>query len=190
MKIATDKQFKSVKITPDLNKVQVKFIEKIIMEPLPGQDDSQEYHIPHQCTPPFRPHKDLIESLKKLRRPALDFIGINLADVSKDVKEFTVLSIKIAGNMDLKQSRVTIILAKKVDKLDELVEFPIPQIIMYPNEEEKVTYWNSDKIAPIVEDIVEEVWSYLYHGKFDDSLPEAKQLKQLNLFQVRELELA
>lgn len=187
-KIDSSKNLKSVKIDTDLNKVHVSFSETIVLEPLPGEDANREYVIPHKASPPIRPHKDLIDCLKKLRKPAIDHLGINLADPAKDIKEFTVLSIKIIGSVDLKQSRVKIGLSKKVDHLNEVVDLDVPWFTMYPSEEEKAKYPNAEKVAPIVEDIVEEVWSYLFNGKFDDS--QGMDLKQLALFSNKELQEA
>jgi hypothetical protein len=186
-KIDTILNLKSVKLESDFSKVHVKWTETIILEPAPGEDANREYRIPHQASPPIRPHKDLIDSLKKLRKFALAHLDISLKDESKDIKEFNVLSLNVNGSIDLKQARVKIGLVKKVDRINDIVDMPKPEFLLYPSDEEKAKYLDADKVAAIVEDIQEEVWSYLFSGKFDESLPESKQLF---LFRKTELEEA
>lgn len=165
------KQLLEISISEDLESADVKFIETIFV---PAQtdhpeDESAEYSIPYKCRVPFRPHKDLIDSLKKLRKPALDCLGIDLADESKSIKNWVVTGISLKGDHNLHQARVNIILGTKNKYTGKMSEIETGQITMYPESEEKAKYPHAEKIAPIVEDIIEEVWSYMA-GKHESGL--------------------
>jgi hypothetical protein len=162
-----DKQLRSLSITDE--HVKISFVEA---DYFAGSSDNEEedndkiseHHFSVKSG--ITPHKDLTDSMKKLRRLALDALEINLAD-AKDYYQWDVTGINIAGNYTEKKSRLVISLAKNVKSTGKAFALKTGQITMYPDAEDKVKFPFADKITPIVEDIIEECWSYL-NGKYEE----------------------
>lgn len=166
-----EKQLLSLAISPDLNKVKVKFAEVFTAEIVDDAPEDAENEIKKRyfsTTSYDRPHKDMTGSMKKLRKHCLAMIGLELADESKQLAEFAVSGIKMKGDLLMKQSRIQIIFGKKVELTGGIVEMKTGWFEMYPTDESKSKYVDMDKVANIVEDIAEEVWSYLFDGKFEE----------------------
>lgn len=183
--MTVERQLVSVAIDSEL-KVKMKFIETRI---LPLKDNDEENRVKvnkFSVESEERPHKDFVNSMKKLRKHALDLIEIDLnpETSSKDLPTYTVSALKIAGNYLLKKSRVTLTLAKYVKRSKKVCETDLPQVTMYPEKEEAQMYPEAEKMTAIIEDIIEECWSYL-EGKYEDEDP-----GQLALFPVRQTEEA
>jgi hypothetical protein len=181
MKISSERQLKVLVIEPDFSSIYVSFMELITTEPTGEQDESPVYKIPFEAYPPFRPHKDLINAMKQLRKYALETLEIELADASKALKFFNVTGLKISGDLLLKQSRVEMTITKLVERTGKMVKIKCPQVTMYPQAEEMVKFPNADQITKYVEAVITEVWAYL-DGKFEE---ENENLSQLSLFPAR-----
>jgi len=177
MKTDIDRQLVHLKLAPDLSSVKIKFNDIVT---LPGAEQDEEEgessirKIPYTVDGPFRPHKDLVNSMKKLRKHALDILGIKLEDESKQIGEWSVIEIKIQGDVLTKQSRVTMKLAKLVELTKAVCPIKVPQVTMYPAADDQVKYHAADKMTVIIEDIIEEVWSYL-NGKYDETIEPNQQ---------------
>lgn len=172
-----EKVLKKIRVATDCNSAEIGFAWVVELEASHPENDSETKKIPVKgVLVPYRPHKDLTDSMKKLRKFALEALGIELADESKQLKEWIVPCIELAGDHTVQQARVKITLGKLVESTGKVAEIKTGQITMYPSAEEKAKYPNADKIAPIVEDIIEEVWSYL-NGKHEN-----KTNPQLALF--------
>lgn len=163
-----ERQLLSLKIAADLSTVVAKFKETVIREvPVDHEGEDSAVSVRYfesECYE--RPHADLANAIKSLRRYGLDMLGIELKDEARTIKQWTVTEIKIDGDMVLEQSRLTMKLALKVDSTEKLPTIQTPQHAMWPKEGEG-KYHDIAKVTAIVEDIVEEVWSYLFEGKFE-----------------------
>lgn len=181
-----DRQLRQLRIAPDLNHVFVKFIEIIQHEPKAGEEEGARKQRVYTCKGDNRPHKDLVGEMKKLRKYALDMLGIELADSAKTLKNWTVLKLDIAGDMDLKQSRVKITLGLLVEKTNKISKIETQQAVMYPAADDSGKYHDIDKVTNIVEAIAEECWLYC-EGKCEE---EEKPNQQLALFNFGDMKIA
>lgn len=173
-----EKQLRSLQISDEF--VKIAFVESDFIaasEDSETDDDQVQEHL-FTVKSMLTPHKDLTDSMKKLRRLALEALEINLAE-TKDYSAWNVTAIHIAGSVTQQKCRLIMTLSKKVKLTGKECPIKTGQITLYPDAEEKVMFPFADKLAPIVEDIVEEVWSYL-QGKTEDE-------SQYALFPDREL---
>jgi hypothetical protein len=131
---------------------------------------------------PRRPHKDLTDAMKKLRKLGLEALEINLADV-KDVHQWDVLALDIAGNVTMQKSRVVMTLGKRIKATGKVSKIKTGQITMYPDAEDKVKFPYVDKLTPMIETAITEALAYL-DGKMDEDG------KQFALFPEREAQHA
>lgn len=179
--MTSERQLKSLTIKPDFSRIKITFAEVTTHEPVEGDDENVVTSNEFSVSSANRPHKDLLDSMKKLRRYGLEILEIELADEAKSIKNWNVGSIKISGDLLLKQSRVELTLDKKIELTGKVAKIKTSQVTMYPQVDDAVKYHNADKMTAIIEDIVEEVWSFL-NGKYDsDTDP-----NQLALFPDRE----
>jgi len=176
-----ERQLRSLEITDE--KVKIKFVEAAYIAGTSENEEEDDDKVSeHKFTTEsgLQPHKDLTDSMKKLRRLALEALEINLAD-TKDYSAWNVVAINIAGNVTEKKSRLVMTLEKEVKATGKGAKIKTGQITMYPDQADKVKFPFADKISPIIEDIIEECWSYL-NGKYDES-----ENGQYVLFPNREL---
>src|SRR6478752_6729837 len=80
-----ERQLRKLKVSPDLNEVSVDWVE------VRTHSDDDIKKPKHRTVGDYRPHKDLVNKLKKLRKHGLDMLGIELADMSKDLSKWAVL---------------------------------------------------------------------------------------------------
>lgn len=175
-----DRQLRQLRIATDLNHVFVKFIEIIQHEPKEGEEEGARKQRKYTCDGDNRPHKDLVGEMKKLRKYGLDMLGIELADSAKQLKDWTVLQIDIAGDMELKQSRVKIMLGKFVEKTGKVSKIQTQQMVMYPATDDSSKYHEVDKVTNIIEAIAAETFLYC-GGKCEE---DEKENRQLALFPI------
>ncbi len=168
-----DKQLRSLHLSDDHETVTIKWHEVRIQE-AEGDDASSQKTNKFSCKGAIRPHKDLVDSMKKLRKFALELLEIQVD--SKTVNEWIVSEIKIAGDVDHEQSRVVITLGKKVERTGAIKLIDTPQAVMFPTTEDLKVYENTDKMTQVILDLIEESWNYL-NGKIEEGQPE-----QLPLF--------
>lgn len=170
------RQLRQVSISKD-GEVSVKFVEIITIKP--EQEDGEDVIITNKYSvkSPQRPHKDLLDTIKKLRKFALEICEIETD--SKSIINWTVSQVKIAGDVSMHQSRVILTLAKSVERTGKVIEFNSPQTTMYGESE----YDNADQMAVVIEDLIEEVWSYLNGTKTESS-------SQLALFDYPKMKVA
>ncbi len=165
-----ERQLEKLTIAHDLSSVKAWFKETItqeIPEGMPeGMDNIQKTrYISVECDD--RPHADLANCFKKLRRHGLALLGLELKDEARTIKAWSVATIQIDGDMGLNQSRLKMKLGLKIDSTNKVSEIECPQVAMYPKDGEAGKYHDVEKMTPIVEDIVEEIWSYIFEGKFE-----------------------
>lgn len=176
-----ERQLRSLSIKPDCSEIKITFAEVLAHES-DGDEESDITTNEFSVKSATRPHKDLMDSMKKLRKFGLECLEIELAEESKSLKNWNCSGIKISGDLLMKQSRVVMELSKKVELTGKVAKIKTPQVTMYPQADDSVKYPNADKMTAIIDDIVEEVWSFI-RGKYDDSFA-----GQLPLFADREPE--
>lgn len=166
-----ERQLVSVRISNDADEVKIKFREIITKELEEGQEENQVVTNDFTVTSKNKPHKDFIDSLKKLRKFGLAALEINLADDDGPGKEqirlWSVLALKFSGDVIAQQSRVVMTLGKYVKRTKKVSEIKTGQITMYPQNDDVTKMADVDKMTAIVEDVIEECWSYL-DGKYAD----------------------
>jgi len=165
----TERQLRNLSISDDLEEVNVKWDETRIYELPEGADEHAENEIKtisHETTSPFRPHKNLVDALKKLRKHGLAIQGIELDDEAKQVKRWIVTNLKIEGNALKQQSRATITLGVKSELTGKVGKMQVGTVTMYPKDDDKVKYQGAPQMTTIIEDISAEVWEYM-DGKIE-----------------------
>lgn len=178
MKTDIEKQLRSVSISPD-GDVKIKFAEVVTGEAAEGTDESTVKQNIFTVQSGNKPHKDFTDSMKKLRKFALEVCEMPIPENSKHLGQYTVSGIKISGDLTMKQSRVVLTIAKTIERTGKVVKIVTPQVTMYGESE----YPNADKMTEIIEDAIEEAWSYL-NGKYAD-----ESNGQLPLFERHMLEV-
>lgn len=178
--MATPKQHRQItkiKIASDFNQALISFTEQEETEFADGEEDETgSVVVPHEHSIKgrHRPHKEFIDSMKGLRKFALDANEISVD--SKEIGDWNVSTIQIAGDMFLKQSRVVMTLAKTVKRTGKVCEMKTTQITMYPEPDDVSAYKDADKLTRKIEEVIMEAWEYL-NGKYDES-----DFSQLPLF--------
>lgn len=107
-------------------------------------------------------HKELADQIKKLKKYALEICEID--PQGDELRNWAVSGINISGDVVLKKSRAVITLAKLVKRTKKIIHLKSPQVTMYPDGDDKsagLAYANADKLAEIIEAIIDEVWDYL-----------------------------
>lgn len=166
-KEAVDKQLSFVEIT-DSMRVNIHF-SKLITKPLTdGDSENETLDIVHKVSSKIRPHKDLVNAMKRLRKIALEICEMPEPE-SKELQDYTVSAVKIHGDMFLRKSRATLTIAKKVKRTGKIVKIVTPQTVMYGQSD----YHQADTMAQMIEEVVKEAWAYIETGKCDegDQLP-------------------
>ena len=174
-----ERQLRRLKISPDLNEVVIDWVEI-------RTTDEDVKRPKHRDTGDYRPHKDLVDRMKKLRKHALEMLGISLGEKSKDLPKWATLMIKIDGDLLTKQSRLRITLGIKNDKTGKVSKIETQQMTMYPAMDDASKYHAADEVAKLVEEIQEEAWLY-GAGKYE---AEDKPNQQLALFHFNEMRVA
>lgn len=154
------KQIKSISMKPDLSKVTVHF--DYSLESAQSEEDDDE--VDKIIKTNIRPHKDFVDVMKKLRKLALDIISIK-AD-AKEIAEYFVTELKIAGNMELHQSRCAMKLMRNIDKTGVKYTIPVPQTEMFPDAENKKKYAKHEELAALVYEACKQAMAFI-GGKYE-----------------------
>lgn len=169
-----ERKISSISITDE--KVKVQFSEIAFNAGSSDSGDGEEDNdsaneVKYQVESKNKPHKNFKNCMTSLRKHALAICEIT-AD-SKELPQWDVRAIKIAGDVLMKKSRVVITLSKTVKSTGKECLLVCPQVTMYPDSEEKVKYHDADKLAVAIEDLLSEAEEYLA-GKYSDE--DAEQL--------------
>ena len=159
-----EKQLRQITLAPDLSKVTIKFIQLNQLEASDeGEVEDDEAMAANEYTVvgSFAPHKDLIDAMKKVRKHGLAWLGIELADEAKALKNWSTTRITLAGDHTMKKSRVKIQLGLNVEQTGFVAHIETGQITIYPKTEDKAKYWDTDKLAKEVDKIIDECGEYL-----------------------------
>lgn len=163
----------NLEISPDLDEVKVKFAEigyKPIPDNAPEGTENEKVRRVFKTESQDRPHKNLVGCMKKLRKHCLAMISLELADQAKQLSDFKVIGIKLKGDLLMEQSRIQIKFGKHAELTGGFVPMETGWFEMFPNEESNSKYVDIAEVTKIVQDIVEEVWSYLFEGKFEETV--------------------
>lgn len=163
--MTSEKQLRSIRISPDQEEVKITFEVITTKEMIEGEDENQTKAHKHSIVGKLRPHKDLTDLMKKLRKYAL---AINEIEVdSKDIGKWTVQAISITGDYIFKKSRCVMTLAKEVKRTGKVAVMKTSQVTMYPQMDEENRFEDAEKMSEIIEAVIEESWLYL-NGKSED----------------------
>lgn len=157
-----DKHLVMLKVDPDAKKTKVliKFNE-IVKSDGNGTEEEEGNEpsviaIPHTIEGPYAPRKEFVDAMKKLRKFALERCEMEVNSETKDIADYTVLSIKISGDVTLRQSRVVMVVKKTVSTGKE-IKFTTPQTTMYGESD----FDNAPALAKAIEAIIEMAWNYI-----------------------------
>lgn len=160
--------FKGVKIGS--KKTHCYFEREIVNELKEGEEDNTVYITQYPIKSDTPPHQDLLKALKALTGHAL---AIGEFEIEGSKAQYTVIEVKIWGDMEMQQSRCELILGKKVKRTDKVIPIKTGQVSMYGESD----YPEFAKMAVLVETVKEEAWAYAFDGKFGTEDP-----NQLPLF--------
>lgn len=161
-------------------KVKIKFVEleAIAASKDSKTDDDKAKGHKWGCESTNIPHKDLTDSMKKLRKHGFEILGLDID--SKDLSRWNCSMIKISGDYLLKKARVILQLSVRSKLTGKLSYIETGQVTMYPDAEDAVKYHDADKMTVVIEDCIEEAFSYL-NGKYGED-----EMSDLPLFAKRE----
>jgi hypothetical protein len=164
--MTTEKQITSIKIDDDLNGVKIGFGHSILMKSESIEEEAETLSTQYQVKAKLRPHKDFVDAMKSLRKHGFEICEMTVD--AKEIKQWTVLGFKIAGDMLLHKSRVVLEMGKKVDRTNKIIKFKTPQVNMFPEADEESRFHDAEKLTGLIESVIEEAWAYL-NGKFEDT---------------------
>lgn len=167
----TERTVTGVYIDPK-DRVQLNIVEIITIAPqdfLTGESTIKYRN--YKMSSDDKAHPDLISALKMCRKYALEICEIDVPDDKKKFHAYQVMGLKIAGDLLLKQARVTFDIGKLVKRTSKIVKIKTPQTTLYGQSE----YENADKLAPLVERVIAEAVEYMY-GKYEESNPHQMEI--------------
>lgn len=108
----------------------------------------------HSIKSPFMPRKEFVAAMRKLRKHALALVGLETTDKG----ECRVLSFKLSGNHNLKQSRVIMSIGKTSELTGKEIKFTTPQISLFGD---KAKYDNAAALAREIDEVIDHAWNYM-----------------------------
>jgi hypothetical protein len=170
-----DHQMRSIMLTPDgmdkIKNVKISFDADVDVEPEEGEEDSRKKSTEYSAKSQHVPHKDMYAALAALLDHALAACEFEVTATNK--KDFTVIGLKIKGDINLNQARVQLIMAKKVYRSEELYILPpTPELAL--NDTGNYLSWKDLKTK--VDKVIKEVTEYMNGKHHDDETPLAYQL--------------
>ena len=163
-----EKRLRQVYINPETLEVEIKFHEVITIAPEDEDGESSVITNKYSVKSERRPSKDFVSAMKSLRKYALELAEINDSTESN----YSVSTVKIDGDMLMKQSRASITLAKYIERTGKVIQIKLGQVTMYGESE----YHNLTKFTNLIEKLEERAWAYL-SGEYEEDIP-----NQLPLF--------
>lgn len=160
---STERQLRVLQINPDTLAVKALWDETTIHPPDQNDGESQTEVNGKSFQPKGKknlrkPHPDLINKLRKLVPHAMALCEIE----DENVADYHVIGIKIDGDMTMHKSRVTLTMAKFVERTQKYVKIgPTSQVTLYG----KSDYTDADKLAKATEDVEEETFDFLFACK-------------------------
>lgn len=154
-------------------KVKIDFVEITAGEEIPDQEEPNVIVNEYFVKSPRKAHKDLLDSMKKLRKFALEICEMIFE--TKALTFYDICAIKINGDIALRQSRVILTVSKEVRRTGKEIKFKTPEVTMYGDSE----YERASEMAKVIENVIKEAQLYL-GGKCADG-------DQLPLFPKLEL---
>ena len=171
----SDRQITGIAITAK-GKIKITFNEITEIPPVEGAEESTTDVNEYSIKTKRKPHKDLLDAMKKLRKDALAICEMNFD--GKAIGSLNVIGIKITGDIVLRQSRVVMTIAKEVKRTGKQIEWSTPQVTMYGESE----YEKAEEMSKLIQALIDETWAYL-DGKCEGE-------SQLPLFPTVELATA
>ena len=154
------------------DRVTLKIVELITIPPKELDGESTIKTRTYKMVSEDKPHSDLINALKMLRKDALKICEIDIPADSNKLHQYQVMGVDISGDIVLKQARLVLTIGKLVKRTEKIIKFKTPQTTLYGQSE----YEDADKLAPKIEKVLDEAEEYMY-GKFEETNPH-----QLGLF--------
>jgi hypothetical protein len=179
-----ERHLRNLQISADLNSVSIIFDEVKILPVPDGADPEVTNEIrtdTYTVVSENRPHKNLVDAVKKLVKHGLAIMGITLED-NKQIKNWIFLGLKIDGDPTKQQSRATITLGVRSELTGKISKLACSQVTMYPKDDEKVKYQDAGKLTTAIEDASAEVWEYAAGKCEDENMPNT----QLALFTLNQ----
>jgi hypothetical protein len=156
-----DRQVRNFEITTS-GKVKIGFVELISQAPDELEEESTMMDNGYSIISKHKPHKDLLDAMKMLRKPAMNIIEM---EIPANLNQYTVCGFRITGDLVMKQSRVTLMLAKEVKRTGKTIIIPGAQCVMYGESE----YEKMHEVTPLIEKAIAEVEAYIA-GKYADEI--------------------
>jgi hypothetical protein len=163
-----------------ISKTTVSFIQENEMPPPKGGDESYKRRSGYPIWSTFQPHIDFEQAMRGLLTYALEALEMDLSGSKID---YTVCGLDISGDLFMNQARVTMTIAKRVNRSEKIVKFAkTPEITL--SDGSKYPQWKD--LQKAVEKVIAEAWEYLKGKHRDDHTP---LTFQLDMFDGDETEL-
>lgn len=158
--------------TESIKGVNIKFKAQVEVAPFGNETDSKKKKTKYGAETEHCPHIDFVNAMNKLVDHGL--AAVEIEPIPENRKEFIILGIKLSGDVDLNKARVSIIMAKRVFRSDELyVMKPTPELAM--NSDGAYMGWK--ELLKDVKVVLVEATAFMNGKHFSDNVPLAFQLK-------------
>lgn len=148
----------------------VYFEREVINELRDGEEDNTTFRTWYPVESEHPPHPDLLRSMKDLTKYGLALVEM---EIEGSKSAYTIIEVKINGDMEMEQSRAELIIGKKVKRTDKIVKIPTGEYVMYGESD----FADASKCTALIESVKEEAWAYAFDGKYGTEDP-----NQLPLF--------
>jgi hypothetical protein len=162
-----ERQIQSIKMMGGYDgaqKVKISFFETVDLEPVDSQKESRLKKREYCFTSDHLPTVNFTQAMRDLLPHALE---INEIDLKGNTDQYTVLEVKITGDIFMNQGRVQLAIGKRVKKAKKVVKFGLtPQIELT----EKSVYPAWKELKSAIEKAMERAWGYFNGEHYDDNM--------------------
>lgn len=155
-----DKQIQSIEITD--KHVKIGFKIATLLSPGDGEGESPVAVTEYSTKSQHRASKSFIKCFTDMAEDGLEISEMN---VSGSKKDYTVCKVKIDGDLFMNKSRVTLTVAKLVERTGDVIKFDTPQVTL--SSESKYLEWKSLQKKVIA--LIKEAWKYLAGENMDST---------------------
>lgn len=160
--------WKGIAIKP--KKTIVYWEREIMCELEEGEEDNTVYTDEYPVSSNRPVHEDLTKALK-----ALTAEGLSLGEIEIEGSKsaYTIIGVSIAGDMELMQSRCSLVVGHKVKRTGKVIPIKVGEFVMYGESD----FPDTDKAVRKLEALKSECYAYSFEKKYGTKDP-----NQLPLF--------
>lgn len=156
-KLTPVRQLTMVELKDGNKGVKLKWTETFVSKKTDGTEFT--WVNKHSVDCPRRPHADLINAMRSLRKMMIDLDGWEL----KDFKQYDVTKLELI-DMEMDETAKVIIYGHKtVARSGDPVPVETPPTSLFNKDE----YFDCDKLDDGCKRVTDQVWEYVFNGKYE-----------------------